>query len=265
MSPSRQCYCDGEGWSLRNDDTFCGQCGRPLEGLYPLAPIAQSDILIVYLSPAPAPPRPVAPDSWQTSLGVRIPEEVEVEDGDEEGPGVTLPEGTDMVSVLAAPIKAPDAGLNPDLNRVKVVLAEDVEADGVVLLPKGSVFLGKVQQTTDKKVHPRIHRVVLPDGTALACEAVVLDDDATAGLTPDRVERFRKRNLLSRVASGALGATTSVLTLGHGGAGALGAGAAEGTIEQGREEATEIRKPTKVLHVEEGRTVIVQLTADLRF
>ena len=214
----------------------------------------------------PPPPAPHAPDSWRTSLAFRVTD-VEGDDDDDdeeaEGPGVTLVEGTEIDAVLEGKIDAPDSGLDPDLNRVKAVLVGDYSHDGRVVFPAGTEFLGRVEQTTDKKIHVRFHRVVLPDQTSAPCKAIALDSDLSAGIRADKIEKYRKQNVLGRVGRGVVDGAASVAGFGRSGAGAIGAGAAAGAAAQGREETDAVRRPKRLFHVAAGRPIFIQLSADL--
>lgn len=210
-----------------------------------------------------AAPRATAPNSWRTSLQIPVPEEV----GDDREPdgalGITLPEGTEIPAVLTGAISAPDAGLQPDLARVKAVLSEPFAIDGVEIFPAGTVMLGRAEQTTDKRVHLRFHRVILPDERAISIDAIALDGDLTAGLVADRVEKYRKRNLFSRIGRGVIDTTASIATGGRSAGSEIGSGAAAGAADQAREEADRAREPRRRLDVNRGRRLFIALRKDL--
>ncbi len=216
---------------------------------------------------APAPRAPSAPDSWRTSLSVQVTREEDGDEGEDDtepsGLGVTLVEGTEIDAVLVGKIDAPDTGLQPELNRVKAVLETDYLLDGQVVFPAGTEFLGKVQQTSDKKVHVVFHRVVLPDRTSAACKAIALDSDLAAGIRADKIEKYRRQNMLARVGRGVVDGAATVATLGRSGVGTIGAGAAGGAAGQARDEVDGARRPKTLYHVAAGRRVFIQLSADL--
>lgn len=219
--------------------------------------------------PAPEPvqlvaaPRATAPNSWRTGLQLQVPDEVGDDPDDDAALGITLPEGTEIPAVLAGSISAPDAGLQPDLARVKAVLSEPFLIDGVEIFPAGTVMLGRCEQTTDKRVHLRFHRAILPDERAVAIDAIALDADLTAGLVADKIEKYRKRNLFSRIGRGVIDTTASIATGGRSAGSEVGSGAIGGAADQAREEADRAREPRRRLDVNRGRRLFIALRKDL--
>lgn len=216
--------------------------------------------------PAPPAERPTAPASWRAGIALTVTREDDVDDdGDDVDPGlgIVLVEGTQIPASLIGKIDAPDTGLQPDLNRIKAVLDEPFAVDGKVIFPAGTEFLGRVQQTTDKKVHVLFHRVVLPDKSTAPCKAIALDSDLAAGVRADKIEKYRKRNVMARVGRGVVDAAVGIATLGRSGAGAVGVGAASGAADQAREETDGLRRPTRLYHVSAGRRIWIELGADL--
>jgi hypothetical protein len=203
----------------------------------------------------PPPTRPVAPESWQAGLTMAIPAESEIVDDlvyEDAEPHSVLFEGTRipavLIGTLASSFESP----------VQAQLDVDFVEDDRVLLPKGTVLLGASQaNATQRRIYVRFHRAILPSGDSLDIRGTAQNADLSTGLTADRVEKHRTRNVLA----GALGGLASrVAGLG----GTRLPGAAEGARAANAEAINEVRGSggNLTLYVTAGRRVFVYLEAD---
>jgi type IV secretory pathway VirB10-like protein len=206
------------------------------------------------VKPSPA-QKPAAPSSWQAGLTLAMPADVSeaVEEPfvemDQE---IALVEGTRipaiLVGTLASSFESP----------VQVQLDEDFRMDDRVLLPKGTVLLGVSQaNATQRRIFVRFHRAILPSGEYLNVRGAAQNADFSTGLTADRVEKHRGRNVLA-------GAVAGIASRVGGLAGGPAADAAALARSAQTQAATEARGAVSdvTLYVTAGRRVFVYLEAD---
>lgn len=203
--------------------------------------------------------KPSAPDSWQAGLYMDLPATDDV--GEEEpvessGLGITLREGTripaTLVGTLASAYDAP----------VEARLDADFVEDGITVLPKGTMLLGRTEaNVAQRRVYVRFHRAILPSGVAFEIRAAAQNADLSTGLTADRVEKHRSRNIVAGTLADVAGGAGTLIGIGSGSPAAVLA--AQAARQQVSGEARATVEPTLTLYVNAGRAIFVYLEADL--
>lgn len=219
------------------------------------------------------PPAPHAPDSWVASLSMKLPQAAEPQAARAEkekatetrapntplGLGLTLAEGTKIPAVMVSAISTPFEG------PVELLIEADFRVGDEVVFPAGTKVIGRSSaDAAEGRIYVTLHKIVLPDNRSLRVQAIALNDDMTAGLVADEIDRHTAQHYRNGAIAATIGTVDGAINRGRGRGllRQLGRSSSEqmlGRAERSFESAANT-KPTLKVHA--GHTVIVYFDRD---
>lgn len=173
-----------------------------------------------------------------------------------------LPAGTAIRVTLNSEIDTTNTQANTPF---RAELAENIQNEGRVVIPQGSIVEGRVTQVRGGKrirgtalIHLQMDNIILPDGTRIALHAQVIDTDQFNNTRIDSEGNILRKDHI--------GGTIAAMTLSAGGGAAAGgilggpAGALIGAgVGAGLSTAVWLKQDRQA-HLPEGTQVVLSLT-----